>query len=86
MGDIFLLFLIVIAIAVAAGAYLLPTIIAFSRKKENKISILLLNALLGWSLIAWVVALVWATSKDAQPQQVIIHNSTVASEKESATK
>ena len=58
------------------GIYLLPTIVAFMREKDNKVPILLLNLFLGWSLIAWVIALIWATSKDAAPQQVIINNST----------
>ena len=51
-------------IVFGVGFYFLPTIIGFARKKDNKISILLLNFFLGWSLIGWVAALVWATSKD----------------------
>lgn len=62
--------------AIIGGVYFLPTIIAFTKKKANTTSILLLNFFLGWSLIGWVVSLVWATSKDAQPQQVIIHNNS----------
>lgn len=42
--------------------YFLPTIIG--RNKENSTSILMLNLFLGWTFIGWVVALVWATSKD----------------------
>ena len=40
--------------------YFIPTIIAFQRKHENKIIILLINLLLGWSFWGWIVALVWA--------------------------
>jgi hypothetical protein len=42
--------------------YFLPAYIA--RKKRNGTSIGLLNIFLGWTLIGWVVALVWATKKD----------------------
>ena len=51
----------------AIALYFVPTIIAFVRKKSNKTPILVLNLLLGWSLIGWVVSLVWALSQDQQP-------------------
>lgn len=51
--------------------YFLPSILGFSAKKDNKFAIFLLNLFLGWSLIGWVVALVWAVSKDKQ-QTIII--------------
>lgn len=54
--------------------YLIPAIIGFIRKKDNKMAILILNLLLGWSVVGWVVALVWAVSKDKQPQTIIINN------------
>lgn len=40
--------------------YFIPTIIAFRKQRDNKISILILNFFLGWSLIGWVISLVWA--------------------------
>lgn len=52
--------------------YFLPTILAFSRKKSNKISILILNLLLGWTFIGWLVALIWAVSNDQQQPNVIV--------------
>lgn len=42
--------------------YLLPSIIG--RKKKNATSIQVLNFFLGWTLIGWVVALIWATTKE----------------------
>jgi len=42
--------------------YFMPTIVG--RKKKNFLSILLLNLLLGWSIVGWVVALIWATTKE----------------------
>ncbi len=44
--------------------YLLPSIIALCRRKENWFAILILNFFLGWTLIGWVGALVWAVMKD----------------------
>ncbi len=44
--------------------YFLPTVIALLREKRNKLSIFLLNFFLGWSVIGWVIALVWALKTD----------------------
>lgn len=40
--------------------YLLPGIIALNRGRKNSGAIFLFNLLLGWSLIGWGIALVWA--------------------------
>jgi hypothetical protein len=45
--------------------YFLPFAIAFHKKRTNTGAIFALNLFLGWSLIGWVVALVWAL-KDEQ--------------------
>ncbi|MBF8773886.1 superinfection immunity protein [Pseudomonas fulva] len=42
--------------------YLLPTIIAWSRSHHNKAPILLLNLLLGWTVLGWLAALIWSVS------------------------
>lgn len=44
--------------------YFLPTIIAFARSKRDTGAILLLNFFLGWSVIGWIVALIWAVKTD----------------------
>ena len=44
--------------------YFLPTILAFARNKRDTSAILLLNLFLGWTMIGWVVALVWAVKAD----------------------
>lgn len=43
--------------------YLLPSIEALIRKHNNFVAIALVNVFLGWTLIGWVVAIVWAASK-----------------------
>lgn len=45
--------------------YFLPSIIALMRSKRDTLAIFLLNLFLGWSVIGWVVALVWAAKNDA---------------------
>ncbi len=45
--------------------YFLPSIIALARSKRDLLAIFLLNLLLGWSVIGWIVALVWAAKNDA---------------------
>jgi hypothetical protein len=45
--------------------YFLPSIVAFARSKRDTAAIVLLNFFLGWTVIGWVVALVWAVKTDA---------------------
>tara|TARA_B100000427_G_C15357005_1_gene528096 strand:- start:210 stop:455 length:246 start_codon:yes stop_codon:yes gene_type:complete len=42
--------------------YFLPTLIGMN--KRNGCAIFVLNLFLGWTFIGWVVALVWAFTKD----------------------
>jgi hypothetical protein len=44
--------------------YFLPSIIALARSKRDTAAIVLLNFFLGWTIIGWVVALVWAVKTD----------------------
>jgi Superinfection immunity protein len=50
--------------AISGFIYFLPTIIASRRKKRNTVAIFALNFLLGWTLVGWAVALVWALAYD----------------------
>jgi hypothetical protein len=42
--------------------YFLPAIIASNIKHKNKDAIGVLNLLLGWTFIGWVIALIWSIS------------------------
>lgn len=44
------------------SCYLLPAIIARSRGHKSESAIAILNICLGWSLLVWVICLVWAYS------------------------
>jgi len=58
MGGIFMLLIM----GVSLFFYFIPALVAADRKNPNTTAIFMLNLLLGWSLIGWVVALVWACS------------------------
>ena len=51
--------------------YFLPTIIAILRKKRNAGAVAVLNLLLGWTVIGWIVALVWALTADSPTVPVV---------------
>ena len=55
------------------AVYLIPTIIAFSRGHASKWGIGVLNIVLGWSLVFWVVALIWSLSNKGQSQTTIVN-------------
>ena len=44
--------------------YFLPSLLALARSKRDILAIFLLNLFLGWTLIGWVVSLVWAVKTD----------------------
>jgi len=54
------LFLVLIGIAL----YFVPSLIAVTRAKRNTLAIFALNLFLGWTLVGWVVSLVWALAVD----------------------
>jgi hypothetical protein len=54
-----------VLILLGGFVYFLPTFVGQS--KRNAGAIFLLNLLLGWTLVGWVVALVWAMTVDASP-------------------
>jgi len=45
--------------------YFFPSIVALARSKRDLLAIFLLNLFLGWSVIGWIVALIWAAKSDA---------------------
>ena len=44
--------------------YFLPSIIALIKSKRDTLAIFLLNFFLGWTVIGWLVALIWAAKHD----------------------
>lgn len=52
----------IIGVLLVIGIYFLPSIVANHRGHHNENAIVLLNLFLGWTLIGWVVALVWSAT------------------------
>ncbi len=44
----------------------LPTLIALLRGHHNAFAIFLTNLLLGWTVIGWLIALIWSTTAREQ--------------------
>lgn len=72
----------------AIALYLLPAVIAWSRSHHNKAPILLLNLLLGWTVVGWLAALIWSVSaskretqnpKDSAPKTQKVENAAYES-------
>lgn len=54
-----------ITLLVMAAIYFIPAIVAYKVRHRNRLPIAILNLFLGFTLLGWVIALVWATMSDA---------------------
>ncbi|MCA0302172.1 MAG: superinfection immunity protein [Proteobacteria bacterium] len=57
-----------VVLALVAGLYFVPSIIAWRRHVAPRVGILLVNLLLGWTMFGWVGSLIWAVSTASRPQ------------------
>lgn len=71
LSELFLLFIGAVIIFLL---YMLPTIIAYLGKKSNLTTIFLENFFLGWSLVGWIVSLIWAQSSENISQKIEVKN------------
>jgi cation transport ATPase len=55
--------LVIICVAVGLWLYFVPSIVG--RHKANALAIFVFNFFLGWTFLGWVLALVWACTKDS---------------------
>lgn len=46
--------------------YFLPTVVSASRGHKNTPAIVVLNLFLGWTLLGWIVALIWAFTDNTE--------------------
>jgi hypothetical protein len=67
---------ILFLLLVLAVVYLLPTIIAYSRDHHQRAAICVTNLFLGWSVLGWIVALIWSATA---VQQAVVQQTVVAS-------
>jgi hypothetical protein len=52
------------AIIIFFAAYFLPSIIAGKRQHRNTTPITLSNLFFGWTIVGWLVCLIWSTSSN----------------------
>ncbi len=57
----------ILGLLALAALHFAPTFIAVSREHPRRIAIFVINLLFGWTVIGWVVALVWALSPPREP-------------------
>lgn len=62
MMEAILIVLLIIGGLIGLAAYFAPSIIAIKRDHRSKLGIIALNVLLGWSLLGWIIALIWSLS------------------------
>ena len=51
---------VLLVLFVAACVYLLPSVVAASTRHRHTGLIVMLNVFLGWTIVGWLVAFVWA--------------------------
>ena len=61
------LILLLFVFTVFVAVYVLPAIVASKRRHRHRRTILVINLLLGWTTIGWIVAMVWAFTSDVEP-------------------
>lgn len=59
--ELFLEFLAVIGIILSGVLYIVPTLIGYRRGDKNLLSLAIVNVLLGFTFIGWVLAFAYAT-------------------------
>jgi hypothetical protein len=59
---------ITVMMVIGGAVYVLPTLLAWSRGSSRRWRITLINLLLGWTLIGWVVAMVMTFAYETPPE------------------
>jgi hypothetical protein len=65
--NVSVLFATLFLVLIVLGLYWLPSIVGCYRRVPNVISIVVMNALLGWTVVGWVIPLTMALKHD-RPQ------------------
>jgi Superinfection immunity protein len=56
-------------IIISLVIYFLPAIVARARKHRNDLAIFMLNLLLGWTVLGWIGALIWACTANTDAER-----------------
>jgi Superinfection immunity protein len=49
--------------------YMLPTILAYARDIPARRTVTVINIVLGWTLIVWIIAFLWALSAETEADE-----------------
>jgi hypothetical protein len=60
----------VILLLIALIIYMLPTLIAYARDIPQRKAVTVFNIVLGWTLIGWFIAFLWATLAATTPEEL----------------
>jgi len=47
-------------------SYWLPTLLAFHWRHRNRMAILIVNCFFGWTIVGWVITLIWACADNRE--------------------
>ncbi|MFT4190863.1 MAG: superinfection immunity protein [Comamonas sp.] len=67
-----------VMLALSGAAYFIPSFVAFERAHDNGLAVFWLNFLLGWALLPWVAALIWALTRNRAVELIEQHRGTPA--------
>ena len=59
----------VIELLLIAIIYMLPTLIAYGRDIPARQTITVVNIILGWTLIVWLICFIWSLSAETAPEE-----------------
>lgn len=66
--DFLTALILILAILFGLALYLVPAIISVLRNHHNKVAIIALNIILGWTFIGWVGSLIWSLTSPAKSE------------------
>ena len=52
-----------------AVLYMVPSIIAYNRNHNERNAIIVLNIFAGWTVVGWIIAIVWAVTSDIKKKR-----------------
>ena len=58
--------ILLVVVGISVFFYFIPTVVAQARKSAKLWGIFFVNLFFGWTLVGWVLALVWAVSSDTE--------------------
>lgn len=54
---------------ITLGLFFLPTIWAYKTNHPNRSSIFFINFFFGWTIIGWIIAVIWANTQKTKDLQ-----------------